>query len=84
MRVHRERGFEFPNHGHFISNPTSVVDAKEEREIAVIDVPNAFIQTVVEDEKKRVITFKSEQDRQKGVTHPQPLTLVLNSYVGAT
>ena len=34
---------------------TSVVDAIEERESAVIDVPNAFIQTAVEDKKKRVI-----------------------------
>ena len=34
---------------------TSMVDAIEEREIMVIDVPNAFIQTVVEDESKRVI-----------------------------
>ena len=34
---------------------TSMVDAIEEREVMVIDVPNAFIQTVVEDESKRVI-----------------------------
>jgi hypothetical protein len=34
---------------------TSLIDAKEERAIATIDVPNAFIQTVVEDKKKRVI-----------------------------
>ena len=34
---------------------TSVMDAKEDRETAVIDVPNAFIQTVVEDKNKRVI-----------------------------
>jgi len=34
---------------------TSSIDATEEREVAIIDVPNAFIQTVVEDEKKRVI-----------------------------
>ena len=34
---------------------TSVVDAKEERRVTVIDVPNAFIQTVVEDKNKRVI-----------------------------
>ena len=32
-----------------------MVDAAEEREVAVIDVPNAFIQTVVEDQTKRVI-----------------------------
>ena len=34
---------------------TAMVDAEEEREVAVIDVPNAFIQTVVEDQTKRVI-----------------------------
>jgi hypothetical protein len=34
---------------------TSVVDAKEERETAVLDIPNAFIQTVVKDKKRRVI-----------------------------
>ena len=34
---------------------TSIIDAEEERETAVIDIPNAFIQTVVEDKSKRVI-----------------------------
>jgi hypothetical protein len=34
---------------------TSVVDAAENRHTAVIDIPNAFIQTVVEDKKRRVI-----------------------------
>ena len=34
---------------------TSVVDANENRHTAVIDIPNAFIQTVVEDRKRRVI-----------------------------
>jgi hypothetical protein len=34
---------------------TSIVDAIEERCTAIIDVPNAFIQTVVEDKSKRVI-----------------------------
>ena len=34
---------------------TSVVDALEERLTTVINVPNAFIQTVVKDKKKRVI-----------------------------
>ena len=34
---------------------TSVVDAKENRHTAVIDVPNAFIQTVVNDKGRRVI-----------------------------
>lgn len=34
---------------------TSVVDALEERRTTVIDVPNAFIQTVVKDKNKRVI-----------------------------
>jgi hypothetical protein len=34
---------------------TFVVDAIEERHSAVISIPNAFIQTVVEDKKQRVI-----------------------------
>jgi len=34
---------------------TSIVDAVEEHQTAVIDVPNAFIQTYVEDKSKRVI-----------------------------
>jgi hypothetical protein len=34
---------------------TSVIDAVEERETAIIDIPNAFIQTVVTDKEKRVI-----------------------------
>jgi len=34
---------------------TSVIDAVENRETAVIDIPNAFIQTVVTDKEKRVI-----------------------------
>jgi len=34
---------------------TSVIDAVEERETAVIDIPKAFIQTVVTDKEKRVI-----------------------------
>ena len=34
---------------------TSVIDAKEGREVAVIDIPNAFIQTRIEDEKDMVI-----------------------------
>ena len=34
---------------------TSVIDAVEQRETAVIDIPNAFIQTVVKDKEKRVI-----------------------------
>ena len=28
-----------------------IIDAEEERDVAVIDIPNAFIQTRVEDEK---------------------------------
>ena len=28
-----------------------IIDAEEERDVAVIDIPNAFIQTQVEDEK---------------------------------
>jgi hypothetical protein len=30
---------------------TCIVDAEEEREVAVIDIPNAFIQTRIESEK---------------------------------
>jgi hypothetical protein len=32
---------------------TCVVDANENREVAIVDIPNAFVQTVVEDEKDR-------------------------------
>ena len=34
---------------------TSMMGAIEERHVVIIDVPNAFIQTVIEDEKKWVI-----------------------------
>ena len=34
---------------------TSLIDAKEKRDKAIIDVPNAFIQTFVKDKGKRVI-----------------------------
>ena len=34
---------------------TCVIDAVEGRDVAIIDVPNAFVQTVVEDEEHRVI-----------------------------
>ena len=34
---------------------TSIIDAQEGREVAVIDIPNAFIQTRVQDAKDRVI-----------------------------
>ncbi len=34
---------------------TAVVDASENHQTAVIDIPNAFIQTVVKDRKRRVI-----------------------------
>jgi hypothetical protein len=34
---------------------TSVVDAEEERNVATLDIPNAFIQTMVFDKKRRVI-----------------------------
>ena len=33
---------------------TSVVDAKENRNVAIVDIPNAFIQTVVEDDEDKV------------------------------
>ena len=32
-----------------------IIDAQEERDVAVIDIPNAFVQTRVEDEKDMVI-----------------------------
>ena len=32
-----------------------IIDAEEGRDVAVIDIPNAFIQTRVEDEKDMVI-----------------------------
>jgi hypothetical protein len=34
---------------------TTVVDAKENRDVAIIDVPNAFIQTVIEDDEDKVV-----------------------------
>ncbi len=34
---------------------TSIVDAAENRDVAIVDIPNAFIQTRVENEKDRVI-----------------------------
>jgi hypothetical protein len=32
---------------------TCVIDANENRDVAIVDIPNAFVQTVVEDEKDR-------------------------------
>jgi hypothetical protein len=34
---------------------TSIIDALEKRDVAIIDIPNAFIQTRVQDAKDRVI-----------------------------
>ena len=34
---------------------TTVVDAKENYDVAIIDVPNAFIQTVIEDDEDKVV-----------------------------
>ncbi len=34
---------------------TSIVDARKGRDVAVVDIPNAFIQTKVDDAKDRVI-----------------------------
>jgi hypothetical protein len=31
---------------------TSIVDAKEGRDVATVDIPNAFVQTVIKDEEK--------------------------------
>ncbi len=36
---------------------TLIVDAREGRDVAVVDIPNAFIQTKVEDAKDRVIIW---------------------------
>ena len=32
---------------------TCIVDATENRDVAIVDIPNAFIQTIVEDEKNK-------------------------------
>ena len=32
---------------------TCVIDATENKNVAIVDIPNAFVQTVVEDEKDR-------------------------------
>jgi hypothetical protein len=34
-----------------------VIDATEKRDVAVVDIPNAFIQTVVEDEKDTALSL---------------------------
>jgi hypothetical protein len=34
---------------------TSIVNAAENRDVAIVDIPNAFIQTRVENEKDHVI-----------------------------
>ncbi len=34
---------------------TFVIDALKDQQIAIIDIPNAFVQTVVEDEEHRVV-----------------------------
>jgi len=34
---------------------TAIIDAKENRDVAIVDIPNACIQTVVGDEQDRVI-----------------------------
>ncbi len=36
---------------------TSIVDAREGRDVAVVNIPNAFIQTKVDDAKDRVIIW---------------------------
>ena len=36
---------------------TSMIDTIEEQEIMVVDIPNAFIQTVLTDKEKRVIVL---------------------------
>ena len=34
---------------------TCIVDANENREVAIVDIPNAFVQTVVKDEKDKTL-----------------------------
>jgi len=34
---------------------TCIINANENRDVAIVDIPNAFIQTVVEDEKDRAL-----------------------------
>jgi hypothetical protein len=34
---------------------TCVINALEDQDIAVIDIPNAFVQTVIEDEEHHVV-----------------------------
>ena len=34
---------------------TAIIDAKENRDVAIVDILNAFIQTVVKDKQERVI-----------------------------
>jgi hypothetical protein len=34
---------------------TCIIDAEERRDVAVVDIPNAFIQTRIEDEKDMAI-----------------------------
>ena len=57
----KQRGYIYKEHA---SSPTvasesvvlsCIIDAEEGRDVAVIDIPNAFIQTRVEDEKDMAI-----------------------------
>ncbi len=41
---------------------TSIVDAREGRDVAVVDIPNAFIQTKVDDAKDCVIILDHRSD----------------------
>jgi hypothetical protein len=34
---------------------TCIINANENRDVAIVDIPNAFVQTVVEDEKDRAL-----------------------------
>jgi len=36
---------------------TCVIDAQEDRDIAVVDIPNAFVQTVVDEEDAERCVF---------------------------
>ena len=46
---------------------TCVIDANENRDVTIVDIPNAFVQTVVEDKKGQSV-------------HPHPWSI--GSYLG--
>ncbi len=34
---------------------TSMIDSLEDRDVAIVDIPNAFIQTIVEDDEENIV-----------------------------